>query len=115
MKVLVYGTLKQGGRLYPHMQSINAEFKEEVELKDHAMFNLGWFPTIIESPGDSIKGEVYEIDENGLRILDGVEGYPLLYQRKQTEHGFVYYMKDQSIVYEKDKIESGNWEVDTDN
>lgn len=111
MKVAVYGTLKKGGRLHMHMQSIEASFIEDAVLKDHQMYNLGWFPAIIEKEGSKINVEVYDVDENGLRRLDGIEGYPHLYQRKDTEHGLVYYMQDPDSVVGAELIEDGNWDT----
>jgi len=76
MKVAVYGTLRKGGTLSSNMESINAKYLGTYNLKDHAMYNLGWFPAIVSSEGDEVIVESYEIDKAGLNRLDGIEGYP---------------------------------------
>lgn len=111
MKVVVYGTLKKDGKLHHNMERINAIFVKEAILKDHEMYNLGWFPAIIEAKGSNVKVEVYEIEEDKLDVLDFIEGYPNLYQRKETEFGQVYYMADPIVVYGCKKVLDGNWDV----
>lgn len=111
MRVIVYGTLKRGGRLHRNMEAIHAHFIREDVLENYEMYNLGSFPAIIEKQGKEVKVEVYEIDKLGLNRLDRIEGYPYLYQRKETKHGLVYYMADSDAVYGAKLIEDGNWEV----
>jgi len=111
MKIAVYGTLKKGGNLDSNMYHIGAQFIESARLNGFSMYNMGWYPAIINDPLGSITVEVYEIDENGLAHLDTVEGYPSLYQRKETELGLIYYMEDKSRIQDKKQIEDGNWKV----
>jgi gamma-glutamylcyclotransferase (GGCT)/AIG2-like uncharacterized protein YtfP len=111
MRVAVYGTLKRGGRLHGNMEAIKAKFIEEVDLKGFEMYHLGGYPAIIEKKDGVIKAEVFEIDEIGLSRLDRVEGYPHLYQRQLTEHGFVYFMQNKAYVAHAPVIEDGNWKV----
>ena len=85
MHVLVYGSLKQG--LYNHIFMRGAKFMGNDTVKGYKLVDLGPYPTAVKIP-DSIeckepyiKGELYEIDEEILERLDGLEGYPNLYQR----------------------------------
>ena len=112
-RVFVYGTLKSG--FGNHSLLSNATFLG-THNTDRAfkMLNLGSFPALIESTkcGYSIYGEVYEVDQDTLRSLDMLEGYPGFYNRKviTTPYGeaWVYYLVD-SDTYGDDVIDSGNW------
>ena len=83
MRVLVYGTLKRGGTLHHHLQA-----QEFVGLARRArpgrLYKLGWYPGLVEdSNGLSIEGEVWDVDEATLTILDDVEGIADgLYERR---------------------------------
>jgi len=115
MRVAVYGTLKHGGRLAGNMKAIKAKFIKETIIKGFSMFNMGWFPAIIKEEGSEIHAEVYEVDDNGLNVLDAVEGYPSLYQRMKTDEGFIYYMDNASKVIGMRRIKDGNWKVNKNN
>lgn len=110
-KVAVYGTLKRGGALHNYMNAIGAKFIKEATIMDHAMYNVGWYPAVITHLGTQIHVEVYEINAEGLSILDQVEGYPSLYQRKETEEGWLYYFKNPTKVDGLKEIENGNWPI----
>lgn len=110
-RVAVYGTLKKGGALHGNMEAINAKFIKEATIKNQGMYNVGWYPAVIDEEGKTIKVEVYEVDDYGLSILDGVEGYPGLYQRKETPEGWLYYFKNPTRVDSLKEVENGNWPV----
>lgn len=101
MKVFVYGTLKRGFRLNPVLS--NSFFVGETIVEGYDMFSLGAFPAIKSGEG-SVHGEVYEVDERTLSVLDQIEGVPHLYVRQkiQTPLGecFAYIMEDAD-QYEK--------------
>lgn len=112
MRLVVYGTLKRGGALHGHMENVKAKFIEESSLEGFRMHNMGWYPAIMEHPGSKVKVEVYEIpDESLTSTFDRVEGYPGLYQRKETNLGMVYYMDRELDELEYPVIEDGNWKV----
>ena len=111
-KVFVYGTLKKGGALHGHLE--NAKFVKEEELSGFEMFNVGWFPAIVKTDNkdSKVKGEVYEVDDNLMSTLDMVEGYPDLYQKEETEHGFVYFMQNVEKVKELyPRVKNNDWDV----
>lgn len=84
MKFYVYGSLKQGGWLHHTMEG--AKFLgPAVTVDDFMMVDLGSFPGLIKGEGGPIVGELYEGDESLLRVLDRVEGYPTMYDRKVVE------------------------------
>lgn len=46
------------------------------------MYRVGSYPGIVPRPGFRVKGEVYEIDSDTLRLLDDLEDEGLLYRRE---------------------------------
>ena len=123
--ILVYGTLKQGHGAYKGFMEGRTEFirNDRISAK---MYDLGAFPAIkivaetkdpvvpFVSEGPTIRGEVYRITDDELPgRLDGYEGYPDYYDRREfeTESG----EKVWAYVFRKDPDErllvaSGNWD-----
>jgi len=105
MFVYVYGTLKEGNSNNHYLD--NAEFIEEAEFTaNHTMFTLlnnyngslyKRFPCLIKTPQikNTIKGEIFKIDEETLMYLDQLESNGSMYQREEVEINgktcFVYY------------------------
>ena len=81
-KVFVYGTLKRG--FGNNVLLKNSKFIGEAETVNRmTMLSLGGFPMVVGTYGTStIKGEVYEVDDDTLRNLDSLEGNPNFYMRK---------------------------------
>ncbi len=71
--VFVYGTLRRGDSRFGVLDE--SRCVAEVAFADgFQMLHLGGFPGIV--PGDGrIVGEIYEIDDDTLALLDGIEGY----------------------------------------
>lgn len=115
INLVVYGTLKKGGALHGRLISIGAEFIKEAKLPGFKMYNVGWYPAIIDDDSGSIHVEVYKIPESSLRVIDSVEGYPHLYQRKETKLGHIYFMEDKNRVSTYKEITDGNWDVEGEN
>lgn len=78
MRIFVYGTLKRG--LSNHGWLAGQEFVSEAcTAPVYRMFDCGGFPGMIpvEQDGVSILGEIWEVDEAGMKkldILEDVEG-----------------------------------------
>jgi len=73
-KVIVYGTLKKGGRLHGYMR--DSKFIVDVMVTGYKMYDTkSGFP-FIEASGkkDTISGELYEVDYMILNTLDFIEG-----------------------------------------
>jgi gamma-glutamylcyclotransferase (GGCT)/AIG2-like uncharacterized protein YtfP len=50
------------------------------------LYNQGAFPVMVPDPqGKSIEGELWEVDDNCLKILDMIEGHPNLFKRTEVE------------------------------
>jgi len=88
-KVFVYGTLKEGygnNRLLAGAKFLG---NHTVKRGRFCLLNLGWFPGVVmrERYGLStpVTGEVYEVDDGTFKALDGLEGYPTMYDRIEIE------------------------------
>ena len=113
-QVFVYGTLKQGGQLHRALEE--SEFiGEAVTDPEFTMINLGWYPGVLHVGETKIHGEVFNIDDDTLKALDRIEGYPSLYDRK-----FVNTSLGEAImyIYNKDNVRdnvptipSGVWSI----
>ncbi len=86
MLVFVYGTLQRGRPLHEHLAA--HRFVGEAETRpEYRLYRIGWYPGLVESPtseqGLAIHGEVWDVDEPGLRLLDDVEEVDSgLYERR---------------------------------
>ena len=91
VKVFVYGTLKRGYQnqaYYLPERDPNIIFIGEAEtIKKFGLFDLGPYPCVIndDKAQSVVKGEVFEINEDILKDLDYLEGYPDLYDRTKIE------------------------------
>jgi gamma-glutamylcyclotransferase (GGCT)/AIG2-like uncharacterized protein YtfP len=85
MFCFVYGTLKKGYRNDRYLR--NAKFVQNATTKPkYRMYDCGHYPCMVEDKnGVAIEGEVYEINEEILKGLDYLEGYPDLYDRHEIE------------------------------
>lgn len=98
MLVFVYGTLKIGYSNHNRMNEAKGSFVGISKVKGFGCINTPWFPYAVKSPRREIRGEVFEVPENNLYILDRLEGYPILYNRVQieTDYGiaWIYYSEN---------------------
>ena len=88
-RLFIYGTLKRGGRLHRYMR--DQKFLGEVKTTpQYRLFNVSWFPGLREQAdedegeGKEIEGELYEVDDRCLAILDQVEGVPSLLDERRA-------------------------------
>lgn len=82
MKILVYGTLKQGFHNHHILSKSRLTLKGIFEVPGHRLIESG-LPYLIASSNTSpFYGEIYEIDsEETLKALDQLEGHPTFYKR----------------------------------
>jgi gamma-glutamylcyclotransferase (GGCT)/AIG2-like uncharacterized protein YtfP len=84
--VFVYGTLQRGGTLHEHLDG--QRFAGTAQTRqDYRLFRIDWYPGLVEAPargqGLAIHGEVWDVDEPTLELLDQVEGVDSgLYERR---------------------------------
>lgn len=74
--LFVYGTLKKDQFNHQLLASLGAEFIDEVELMNVAMYRTraSFFPIAVPSEGDRIFGEVYKIKTAHMSKIDTLEG-----------------------------------------
>lgn len=73
-KLFVYGTLRRG--CGNHRLLDGSEYHGIAVLDGYRMVSLGGFPAIYRGEkGDTVTGEVYEVDAATLRRLDSLEGF----------------------------------------
>ena len=75
--LFVYGTLKKDQLSHQVIASLGAEFIDEVEVMNVAMYRTraSFFPIAVPSEGDSIFGEVYKIKTEHMSKIDTLEGF----------------------------------------
>ncbi|HWK22346.1 MAG TPA: gamma-glutamylcyclotransferase [Ureibacillus sp.] len=100
MKVFVYGTLRKG-------EENNHFLKNAICLNDHCwtfglLYDSGYgYPAMIPSMNDRTVGELYEVTEKELSLLDELEdfvegGTNNLYERVEQE---IYTNDDVTLAY----------------
>ena len=87
-RVFVYGTLKAGGEFHGALSG--ARFLGARSLTGFRLYDTGFgYPAAVAGPG-ILHGEVYEVPEATLGILDAVEGAPDLFRRIDVDGLWVY-------------------------
>lgn len=97
--LFVYGSLKRGFRLHAHLQA--GTFRGVARTKPgYALYRLGWYPGMVaEATSDGVSGELYEVPETLLPVLDEVEGVPHLYQRTRITITCAEYSPETVAVF----------------
>lgn len=80
--LFVYGTLKRGRVRHEILIEENAEFVDEAVLEGYNLYDIGYYPGIVEGSG-KVYGEVYKVSDKLIEILDAIEGVERnLFKRK---------------------------------
>lgn len=106
--VLVYGTLRTGGRLHGLVE--DARKLGERAVEGFVLYDTGLgFPAAV--PGDgTVRGEVYAVDDATLARLDRAEDVPRLFTREEVEGVWVYvWAGDVRPGFRR--IPAGEWDV----
>ncbi len=82
-KVFVYGTLKKGWGNHRLLEG--STFLGVYETPKEFSLYDGGFPYAFHGGGENIRGELYEVDDDTLKNLDRLEGYPSHYNRIKIE------------------------------
>ena len=116
-RVFVYGTLKQNNPkrgLNQFSEYGDPRFVGVADTTESVfdMYSFGDFPGVTIGGDSKIKGEVWEVDNEIMDILDQIEGYPLFYNRTviQTTRGpaWMYYIHDHKDVEDLPSIQPTN-------
>lgn len=107
MKVFVYGTLKRGHGNNGLMETAGAKFICETTTKDEYYLVSYGIPYVVKDNKEyprgirrhkgKIKGELYDVPDKNIDILDDLEGHPNWYKREliELENGekaWIYFM-----------------------
>lgn len=100
----MYGTLKKGYQNHSLLIENEAIFIQNFILKDYALYqsNDVHFPIIVDQIGYEVYGEIYQISQELITILDKFENVPFLYQRVEigslnNTKIWAYTMKNEAI------------------
>ena len=111
-RLFVYGTLKRGQPLHGLLRG--ATLLGEGRVKGFALYDLGDYPAARPEEGSCIWGEVYEVPEDLLPLLDEVEDE---YRREEVlvELSGGSLISAQMYVYrdplpEDRRLPTGRWE-----
>jgi gamma-glutamylaminecyclotransferase len=121
MYVFVYGSLKKG--FYNESLLQKASYiGESITCEKYSLYktNLDPYPFLLEENNNettNITGEIYKIDENILKILDRLEGYPNFYDRKIIEvisentsySAIAYFLKNKATLENRTKTLINKW------
>ncbi len=86
MHLFVYGTLKRGQPRHRYVAG-QTFVGTAATLPLYRLYNVGEYPALVRhAEGRSIEGELWQVDDSCLRILDRVEGCHVgLYIRESIE------------------------------
>ncbi|NPA11429.1 MAG: gamma-glutamylcyclotransferase [Epsilonproteobacteria bacterium] len=114
--IFVYGTLKRNKKLHHYLKT--ASFLGECSTKNRYPLFVAkskWYPYMLnKNDGKIIKGELYKLNFNTLKMLDRIEETPHYYVRKQipvnyngkTLKVWCYFAKKNHNYLKRDLIES---------
>jgi len=109
-RVFVYGTLLRGE--VNHHLLAGAEF-----LGPHrtdacfTLYDLGAYPGLSRRGSTAVAGEVFRVDDAGMRQLDRLEDYPRLYDRLliPSPYGRAWIYVYRGRLQDRPVIPSGDW------
>lgn len=117
IKVFVYGTLMKNR--WNHCYLDGQTFLGEAKLNNFEMYNVASFPGIVRKENEYVIGEIYEVDQDTLKILDRLEGEGSMYKRT-LEKVFINDRAEEAYAYVwlgsvqgREKVESINmpWQL----
>ncbi len=86
MLIFVYGTLQRGRALHKHLASQSFVGTAQTQA-EYRLYRIEWYPGLVDAKtsgqGLAIHGEVWDVDDAALRVLDKVEEVDSgLYERR---------------------------------
>lgn len=99
-KVFCYGSLKRGYGNHRLLEQSDFISEDETENDKLQLRCFGAYPGVYLDGNNTVKGELYEVDDETFRRLDGLEGYPTFYDRmvvalKSGEAAWMYYLHEE--------------------
>lgn len=116
IKIAVYGTLRKGFDNYQYLLSDQEFLGQEIVSLPFKMVSLGGFPGLVASEtNNNAVIEVFNVDEEVFRSVDGLEGYPRFYDRTRikTSYGdaWIYFLADKNSYEYRTVIPNGDWSI----
>lgn len=119
-KVAVYGTLRFGQSNHSYFLKNKKPLITEKTKEKFDMYNIGYFPAIIENGNTNITIEVYEVNDREWNDICFLEGYNeineknSLYNYKEIETSLgkanIFVFNDtKENLSNKNLIKSGDW------
>lgn len=112
-RIFVYGTLKRGFGNNCLLEGQKFVGEAVTKMSEFLLRSRG-IPYVhrIGAGGNKIKGEVYEIDDNCLEHVDGLEGHPNWYRREEVElhdgsKAWIYIMPNIDYDSIPEKVKNG--------
>ncbi len=110
--IFVYGSLIQGEP--NHGLLSRARFVgNATTVKRYTLYDLGTFPAMVRTGTSAVRGELYEVNDFTLAIVDRLEGVPSFYRRiaVSLDDGSVAdgYVLGHDLVYGRRVVASGDW------
>jgi len=112
-RIAVYGTLRRNFGNYRALLEEQEFLGQETLDLPYRMVSLGGFPGLVVSDKlHPIVIEVFNIDDECARSVDGLEGYPTFYTRTEIPTSFgdawVYYLANKDFKGLA-PVEEGDW------
>lgn len=82
MKLAVYGTLKKGKSNHKLIE--HCYFYGTYYLGSEFCLTVGGLPYVQRKPGHGVLVEIYEVDDETIKLLDRLEGHPTFYTREDV-------------------------------
>jgi len=115
--LFVYGTLMKGHCNDHYLRE--QKYLGIGKLKNYEMYHVDVYPGIIMNQGDSVVGELYEIDDDVLKTLDIVENEGTLFRREQlnivldcNELEAHVYVWNKAVNVKMQKVTEMPWQPD---
>lgn len=78
--LFVYGTLQRGES--NHRLLARSRFVGTARTPPaYTLLDLGGFPAVVEGGATAVEGEIWEVDDATLRLVDRLEDHPRFYRR----------------------------------
>ena len=109
-RVFVYGTLLRGEVNHGLLAGAELMGAHRTEPR-FTLYRLGAYPGLVAGGGTAVHGEVYRVNDAGLRALDQLEDYPRLYDRLliPTPFGRAWVYVYRGRLQDREPIRSGDW------
>lgn len=110
--VFVYGTLLSG-EVNHHLLAGAKPLGPHRTAPRFTLVRLGAYPGLVSGGSTAVFGELYRIDSAMLSVLDRLEEYPRLYDRKliPTPHGRAWVYLFRGTVRDRKQVPSGDWRM----